>query len=191
MLISEKRRAKRGRVSGARERRSGARSAAKGRGAKRGERWDPVGKHEVAQILGITYQWADRLEKDRAAGKRNGFPAPVKWLAGGPLWDRGEIERFDQVRRAQVGPAPGTTARGPRLLAGYKDEDLAAVVNGAEAGLSEREREVLRMRLGDGEASGMPLGQAAVAERLNITPPAVKKAQQRAVDKVLAVLRGA
>ena len=170
---------------------SDAKSGARGRL----EMWDPVGEHEVAEILGVIQQRVVGLERARAAGGRSGFPAPVKRLASGPLWDRLEIEKFRDHRRRQAGAPPGTTRR-PRPLAGYADEDIQAAVNEAEAGLSEREREVLGMRLGEkavgGEAGGgplgVPLGQQAIAEQLNISVAAVKKAQKRAVDKVLAVV---
>ena len=168
--------------------------------------WDPVGEHEVAQILGVIQQQVARYERDRAEGRRDDFPAPVKRLARGPLWDRTDIEEFDRTRRRRGGPEPGTTARGPRALAGLSEVELAAVVEADETGLSERERRVLGMRLGmslgarPGEGDrhempstqlfGQPLGQQAVAEKLGKSLPAVKKAQQRAVEKVLAVLRG-
>ena len=165
--------------------------------------WDPVGEHEVAQILGVIQQQVARYERDRAEGRRDDFPAPVKRLARGPLWDRTEIEEFDRTRRRRGGPEPGTTARGPRALAGLSEVDLAAVVEAPETGLSERERQVLGMRLGmysneeglhemtPGQPFSQPLGQQAVAEKLGRSLPAVKKAQQRAVEKVLTVLRDA
>lgn len=164
--------------------------------------WDPVGEHEAAQILGVSQQRVDQWERERSAGKREDFPAPVKRLAGTPLWDRFDIEDFGRVRRKRAGPVPGATSRRPRALAGVSGDELAAVLREREgAGLSERELEVLRLRVGmagkrsgkpdrkpDGQSLGQPLGQQAVADALNVTLPAVKKAQQRAVEKVLAAL---
>lgn len=163
--------------------------------------WDPVGRHEVAALLGVSQQRVDQWERERAAGKRKTFPAPVKTLAQGPLWDRSAIEEFGRVRRRLGGPEPGTVARPPRALEGLPGEELAAVIEGREAGLSDREWEVLRMRLGmesgmerdmgSGRRALQSMGQQTVAQRLGITAAAVKKAQQRAVEKVLATLAGA
>jgi transcriptional regulator with XRE-family HTH domain len=163
--------------------------------------WDPVGRQEVAGLLGVSLQRVDQWERERAAGKRETFPAPVKTLAQGPLWDRSAIEEFGRVRRRLGGPEPGTVARPPRALEGLPSEELAAVIEGREAELSDREREVLRMRLGmesgmerdmgAGRRALQPMGQQTVAQRLGITAAAVKKAQQRAIEKVLAALAGA
>jgi predicted DNA-binding transcriptional regulator AlpA len=47
-----------------------------------------VGVSEVAAMLGVTKTRVTQLAKASA------FPAPIARLAAGPVWDRGDVERW-------------------------------------------------------------------------------------------------
>lgn len=59
-----------------------------------------VGIAEVADMLGVTRQRASALQG------RDGFPAPVAKLRAGPVWRRGDLQRFaDRWTRQPGRPA--------------------------------------------------------------------------------------
>ena len=187
-----------------------------------------VGVAEAARILGLDGRSVSALERRRAAkastetrgeargeprganiGKRGGFPAPVQGLAMGPVWVRADIEEYKARRDAgEARPAPFGQARTPRALQSFGREQLERALRDPETGLSDREREVLRRRLGmtsasapDGDPGGnvvrgetregagrFPASQQTIADELGVSLPTVKKAQERAVEKMLGAL---
>lgn len=66
---------------------------------------DLVGKSAAARILGVAPQRVDRIERDRAAGRRNDFPEPALVdERGRRYWLRADIEEFDRSwRRKRTG----------------------------------------------------------------------------------------
>lgn len=64
-----------------------------------------VGKSAAARILGVAPQRVDRIERDRAAGRRDDFPEPALVdERGRRYWLRADIEEFDRSwRRKRTG----------------------------------------------------------------------------------------
>lgn len=69
------------------------------------ENADLVGKSAAARILGVAPQRVDRIERDRATGRRDDFPEPAMVdERGRRYWRRADIEEFDRSwRRKRTG----------------------------------------------------------------------------------------
>lgn len=69
------------------------------------ENADLVGKSAAARILGVAPQRVDRIERDRAAGRRDDFPEPALVdERKRRYWLRADIEEFDRSwRRKRTG----------------------------------------------------------------------------------------
>lgn len=59
-----------------------------------------VGITKVAEILGVSRQWADELSRTK------GFPKPIDAAAPGRLWRRSAIERYAERRGSPLQRTP-------------------------------------------------------------------------------------
>lgn len=109
-----------------------------------------------------------------------------------PLWSVEDIERFEAGRgeegRRPEAPGPGGRVRRPAGLEGVSDEDLARVLADTSAALTDREREILRTRVGLG--GGLPLSLDEVGAGLGLTRERVRQIERRACEKVREALGG-
>lgn len=62
-----------------------------------------VGQSDFAEILDRSHQFVAKLETQRAAGKRDDFPAPADRTSGGPQWFREDAELFARTWRRTPG----------------------------------------------------------------------------------------
>ena len=101
-----------------------------GMGAKRKrERLDLVGVTEAAELLGISKAaLCERRRRSLLGGEPVGFPEPVAELRCGPVWRRGQLERYRRER--ELGPVR-----------------FAAECAEAERGRQERMEQALMRRL--------------------------------------------
>lgn len=163
-----------------------------------------VGVQEVAGILNYDGRTVSALERRRAArakatGQGTDFPEPIQRLAMGPVWVRADIEEYKARRSSKPARTSGIQTRRPRALRGISHKELERALRDPRAGLSIREKEVLDLRLGlvrdVGQDPGQdrrrpPTPQQKIAEELGVSLPTVKKAQQRAIQKLLGILSG-
>ena len=134
-----------------------------------------VGLHEAAEIMGIDGRQVGNLERDREAGRRKDFPAPIAKLASGPVWWREDIEGFHATRRR----TPGRPA-GVQGLRGFDDDQVRAALDHVR--LSDRQRHVMIRRLGlDGE---IPATRPQLARELGVSESTLRNDQRRAIVKL-------
>ena len=93
----------------------------------------------------------------------------------------------DESRPGQASTGGRRRQHPPAVLAAHDRELVERAIDSPETGLTERQRQVLRYRMG--LEDGVVLGMEAVGQKLGISPITATRHQQAALRKVKAALR--
>lgn len=151
---------------------------------------DLVGVKEAAEILGMPEQQVSYMARRRLEGDTKIIPEPVAVLAMGTIWLKSDIEAFrDGPRRGRGRPAGPAKGRVPATLSRYDPELVGRAIDSPDTSLTDRERKLLRYRMG--LEGGEVLDLASAAEKLGVSIHTARQDQRRANKKMQALLQSA
>ena len=107
---------------------------------------------------------------------------------GRPLWSVEDIEAFESEMKDSPPPQPDGRVRRPGGIEGVDDERLGAVISAPGVGLTGREAEVLRGRIGlseEGTYGVAPQTLRQIGEQLGLSRERVRQIEQAGVEKIV------